>query len=90
MRNQEWDPSFAKLYSLDLAQLVFRLFSSDTMDSETTFGIVDESEVLPRLFDRYNVHEAGRECSVGSNLAVDSDEALHNDGLGFAGVEGIL
>lgn len=90
MRNQEWDSSFAQLYSLDLAQLVFRLFSSDAMDCKTALGIVDEPEILSRLLDRYHVHKAGGKCSVGSDLAVDFDEALHDDGLGFARVEGIL
>ncbi len=90
MRNQEWDSSFAQLYSLDLAQLVLRLFSSDAMDSKPALSIVDEPEILSGFLDRYHVHKTGGERSVSSDLAVDFDEALHDDGLGFARVEGIL
>lgn len=90
MRNQEWDSAFAQLHPLDLCQLVFRLFSSNAVDCETALGVVDKSEILACLFDRYDVHEAGRIGSVGADLAVDFDQALHNDGLSFAGVESIL
>lgn len=90
MRNQEWDSAFAQLHSLDLCEFVFRLFSSNAVDCETALGIVDKSEVLACLFDRYDVHEAGRIRSISANLAIDFDQALHNDGLGFAGVESIL
>ena len=90
MRNQEWNPPFAQLYPLDLCQLVFRLFRGNAVDSEPPFSIVDEAEVLACLLDRYNVHEAGRIRSVGADFPVYFDEALHDDGLGFAGVESIL
>ena len=60
------------------------------MDCETALCVVDESEVLCRLLDRDNVHESGRIGGVCADLAVNLDEALHNDGLGFAGVESIL
>ena len=90
MRNQEWDSTFAQLHPLDLCQLVFRLFAGDAVDCEAALCVVDKSEVLCRLFDRDNVHESGRISGVCADLAVNLDEALHNDGLGFAGVESIL
>ena len=90
MRNQEWDSTFAQLNPLDLCQLVFRLFSGNAVNCETTLGVVDKSEVLTCLLDRDDVHEASRIRGVGADLAVDFNEALHNDGLGFTGVESIL
>jgi len=90
MRNQERDCPFAQLYPLDLRQLVFRLFGRNAVDSETAFGIVDKAEVLASLLDGDHVHEAGGIGGVGSDFAVDFDKALHDDGFGFAGVEGIL
>ncbi len=90
MRNQEWDSTFAQLHPLDLCQLVFRLFSGNAVDCEAAFGVVDKSEVLACLLDRDDVHETSGIRGVGTDLAVDFDKALHNDGLGFAGVEGIL
>lgn len=90
MRDQEWDSALAKLHSLNLAQLVFSLFRLDSVDGVAALGVVDEAEVLAGLVDSDDVHEAGRVGHVGSDLAVDLDEALHEDGLGFAVVQGIL
>ena len=60
------------------------------MDCETTLCVVDKSEVLCGLLDRDDIHESGRIGGVGADLTVNLDEALHNDGFGFAGVESIL
>jgi len=60
------------------------------MDSEPAFGVVDEAEVLPSFLNRDHVHEAGWVGGVGADLAIDFDEALHDDCFGLAGVEGIL
>ena len=90
MRNQEWYAALAQLHPLDLGQLVFRFFGSNAMDRKTAFGIVDEAEILASLFDRDDVHEAGGICGVSADLAVNFDETLHNDGLGFSGIESIL
>lgn len=60
------------------------------MDCESAFGVVDKSEVLACLLDRDDVHEAGGIGGISADLAVDFNEALHDDGLGFAGVESIL
>ena len=60
------------------------------MDGETALGVVDEAEMLAGLLDRDHVHEAGGVGGIGANFAIDADEALHQDGLGFAKVEGIL
>lgn len=90
MRNQEWDSAFAQLHSLDLPQFVFRLFGGDSVDSEATLGIVDQTEVLSSLLNGDHVHEAGWIGDVGADFAIDLDQALHNDGFGFARVESIL
>lgn len=90
MRNQEWDSAAAQLDTLDLAELVLGLLGLDAVDGEAALGVVDEAEVLAGLLDRDDVHEAGRVGRVGADLAVDLDEALHQDGLGLAVVEGVL
>ncbi len=90
MRNQEWNPALAQLHALHLAQLVFSLFLRDAVCCEAALGIVDEAEVLARLLDTNHIHEAGWVGDVGAHLAVDLDEALHNDGFRFAGIEGVL
>lgn len=90
MRNQEWDSALAKLHSLDLAELVLGLLGLDTVDGVSALGVVDETEVLAGLVDGDDVHEARGVGHVGSDLAVDLDQALHEDGLGLAVVERIL
>jgi len=90
MRNQEWDSALAQLYTLDLRQLVFRLFCRDTVDGESALGVVDKSEILAGLLDRDNILEARGVVGVSADFAVDLDEALHHDGFGFARVERIL
>lgn len=90
MRNQEWDTALAELDALDLAELVFGLLGLDTVDGEAALGVVDQAEVLAGLLDVDDVHEAGGEGHVGADLVVDLDQALHDDGLGLAVVEGVL
>lgn len=90
MRNQEWDATLAQLYSLNLAELVLSLLGGDAVDGEAALGVVDEAEVLARLLDTDDIHEAGRVGGVGADLAIDLDQALHDNGLGLAGVERIL
>lgn len=90
VRNQEWDSALAQLHTLDLAQLVFGFLGLDAVDGEAALGVVDEAEVLAGLFDGDDVHEAGGIGMVGPDLAIDLDQALHEDGVNLATVEGIL
>lgn len=90
VRDQEWDSTAAKLNALDLAELVLGLLGLDAVDGEAALGVVDETEVLASLVDGDDVHEAGGVGHVGADLAVDLDEALHEDGAGLAEVEGVL
>ena len=71
MRNQEWDPALSQLNSLDLCQLVFCLFSGDTVDGETTLCVIDEAKVLSSFFNGNNVHEASWIGRIGTDFAVD-------------------
>lgn len=90
MRNQEWDAALAQLYSLDLAQLVLCLLFSDAVDGETALGVVDETEVLASLLDGDDIHVAGWVGRIGADLAIDLDQALHDNRLGLAAIEGVL
>lgn len=90
MRNQVWDCAFADLHSLDLAEFVFCLGLFNAMDGEAALGIIDETEMFASLVDRDHVHEAGRVGDVGSDFAIDLDEALHQDGHGLTVVQGVL
>jgi hypothetical protein len=90
VRNTVGNSALAKLDALDLAQLVCRLLASYPVDGVATLGVEDEAEVLASLIDRDDVHETRREGGVGADLAIDLDEALHEDRVDLTSVEGIL
>jgi len=90
VRDQEWDSALAQLHPLDLSKLVFRLLSLDSVDGETTLGVVDQTEVLASLLDADDVHEASWVGGIGADLAIDLDQALHNNRLRLTRVESIL
>ena len=90
MRDQEWDSSSTELYSLHLAELVLCLSSLDSVDGESTLGIVDETEVLACLLNRDHIHVAGRVVGICSHFPVDLDESLHDDLGDFPAIEGVL
>ena len=90
MRDQEWDSTAAELDALDLAELVLSLLGLDAVDSEAALGVVDEAEVLASLLNGDDIHVAGGVGHVGADLAIDLDEALHQDRLGLAVVERIF
>lgn len=90
MRNQEWYSSLAQLYTLDLAQLVFGLLGGNTVDGEAALCVVNETEVLASLLNGDDIHESSGVCGVGADLAIDLDQALHDNGLDLACVERIL
>jgi hypothetical protein len=68
MRHKEGDAAFAQLDAADLAQLILRLFASDSVYSEATLGIVDEAEVFAGFLDSNHVLEAGWVGRIGANL----------------------
>ncbi len=90
MRDQEWDSAFAQLNSLDFAKLVFGLLVLDSVDGEAPLGVVDQTEVLASLLDANDIHETGWVCGIGTNLAINLDQALHDNRLRLARVKGIL
>jgi hypothetical protein len=62
----------------------------NSVDGEAALGVVDKTEVLASLLDANDIHEAGWVCGIGTDLAINLDQALHDNGLGLAGVESIL
>lgn len=90
MRNQVGNAATSELDALDLAELVLCLLVCYPVDGEAALGVVDQAEVLASLLDRDDVHQSRWKGGVGADLAVDLDEALHEDGVDFAGIECIL
>lgn len=81
VRDEVRDALLSELHTLDLAELVLGLGVGDTVDGEASLGVVDETEVLSSLLDADDVHESSGEGGVGADLAVDLDQALHDNGL---------
>ena len=75
---------------VDLAELEGGLLLLDLVDSETTLGVPQESEVLVGLLDLDNIHETSGESHVSSDLAVNSDQLLHNDHLSLVVSQSVL
>ena len=90
MRDQEWDSALAQLHSLDFAQLVFGLLCLDSVNGEAALGVVDQTEVLASLLDADDIHETSWVGGISSDLAIDLDQALHDNGLDFASIECVL
>ena len=90
MRNQEWYPTLPQLHPLHFPKLILRLLIRNAMHCETTLSIIDETEILARLLDADHVHETCWVSGIGTDFAVDFDEALHYDCFGFPGVEGVF
>jgi hypothetical protein len=90
MRNQEWDAALAQLDSLHFSQFVLGFLGGNSVDCETTLGVVDKSEVLSSFVNGNDIHEASGVGDISSYFAVDFDQTLHDDCFGLSGVEGIL
>jgi hypothetical protein len=90
VRNQVGNAALSELHTLDLAELVLCLLVCYPVDSEATLGVVDQAEVLASLLDGDDIHQSRGESGVGADLAVNLDEALHEDGIDLAGVESVL
>jgi hypothetical protein len=84
------DTLLANLDSLDLAELVSSLLIGDSVDGKSALDVVDKSEVLAGLLELDDIHEASGESGVGSDLAVDLDQSLHENGVNLSAVQGVL
>ena len=90
MRDQEWDSTSSKLHSLDLSKLVLSFSSLNSVNSEATLGIVDETEVLASLLNTDHIHVTGWVVGIGSNFSIDLDESLHDNLGNLTAIERIL
>jgi len=101
-----WDTLGTELVTTDLAELEVGLLRGDSVDGESTLDVVEESEVLAGSLNGDDVwmsvaaqeplspllltHESSGESLVGSDLSVDLDETLLNDGGDFTAGKSVL
>lgn len=88
--DDEWDTLISELNTLDFAKLVGGFFGTDSVDGKTPLDVEHDSEVLPGLFDGDDIHEAGGELGVSSDLVVNLDESLGNDQGDFTPCQGVF
>mmetsp|Transcript_12909 Transcript_12909/g.35173 ORF Transcript_12909/g.35173 Transcript_12909/m.35173 type:complete len:201 (-) Transcript_12909:114-716(-) len=85
-----WHTALAVFQTLDLAQLVGGLVPANAVDDEAALGVVDQAEVLVRLLELDDVHEASGVGGVGADLAIHLDQALLQDLHDLLVGEGVL
>jgi len=88
--DQEWNVVFLDEDFLDSAEFVGSFFGGDSVDDESAFGVVDQSEVFVGLLDGDDIHETGWVFHVGSDFSVDFDHSSLHDLLALVTGEGVV
>jgi len=76
--------------SVDTAQLECSLLRGDSVDGESSLGVVEKTEGLVGGLDGDDVHETGRVGGVSSNLVVDLDVSLLDDNVSLTSGQSVL
>jgi hypothetical protein len=88
--DEEWNVVLFDEHFLHSAELVGSFLGGDSVDDESAFGVVDQSEVLVGLLNRDDVHETGWVFHVGSYFLVDLDHSVHHDLLALVSGKGVV
>lgn len=81
--NDEWNTLLGNTLLGDLAELVSSFFGGDSVDSESTFDVIDESEGFVGLLKGDDIHETSWEVNITSDFTVDLDQILLENFLDF-------
>jgi len=74
----------------DFQKLELALFGCDSVNCESSLGVIQQSVRLLCFFDRHHIHESSRIIGVSADNTIDLDESLSTDGNDFSSGEGIL
>jgi len=85
-----WNTLGSLLDCLHLAELVSGLICANPVDGELPLCVIQETELFLGLFNRDDIHKTSRKEHVGAHLAIDLDQALHNNHLGLIVIQRIL
>lgn len=88
--DDEGDTLGANLHLSDFTELIGGFLVTDTVDNESTFNVVKNTEVLAGLLQLDDVHETGGVIDVSTDSIVDFDKTLHDDAVDLLLVKGIL
>jgi hypothetical protein len=75
---------------LNAAELEGSLLGEDSVEDEASLGVIQQTEVLVGALDVDDVHEAGREDRISTDLTVNSNETLHQDQGNLTAGQGVL
>ena len=87
--DQEWNVVLFDEDFLDSAEFVRSFFGGDSVDDESAFGVIDESEVFVGLFDSDDIHVSSWVFHVGSHFSVNFDHSSLEDFLALVTGKGI-
>jgi len=76
--------------AFDFEEFVFGFVFGDAVDYESTFGVVDDSEVFFRTFDGDDIHEASGEPGISSDFIIHLDESLEDDIVDLPSIQGVF
>jgi len=88
--DEEWNVVLFGEQFLHSAELVGSFLGGDSVDDESAFGVVDQSEVFVGLFNGDNIHETGWVFHVGSDFSVDFDHSSLKDLLALVTGKGVV
>jgi len=88
--DDEWNTLGSNADLVDAAELVLALFRGDSVDGESALDVIDQTEVLVGSLKGDDVHESSWEVDIGSDLAVDLDQSLHEDLLDLLTGESVV
>jgi hypothetical protein len=88
--DEEWNVVLLDEDFLDSTEFVRSFFGGDSVDDESAFGVVDQSEVFVGLFDGDDIHETGWVFHVGSDFSVNFDHSSLHDFLALVTGEGVV
>lgn len=80
-----------ELLKLNTAQLVLGLLiRSQTVEDETSLGVVHQTELVTGFLHSNHIHETTRESLISPDLPVNLTEAIHYNLLALSHGEGVL
>jgi len=79
--DQEWNVVLFDKDFFDSAEFVGSFFGGDSVDDESTFGVVNQSKVLVGLLNGNNIHETGWVFHISSDFTVNLDHSSLHDFL---------
>lgn len=75
---------------LDTTQLVLGFLPRDSVQNESSLGVVEKTETVVGLFHFEDIHESARKAMVSADLSVDLDATFHGDLHAFLAGKSVL